>query len=743
KDSPRIWASTAHGISCFDPNTNQFQNYDLKDGLQDNEFNVRAAAREEDGRLIFGGVNGYNRFYPHELSPNKQAPPVVINGFRLNNQQVDFRNSPTLSAPIEFVDEIQLQHSDNIFSFEFTALDYTNPLKNQFRYRLQGFSDKWVDCGNEKKATFTNLPAGNYTFEVEASNNDGVWNNQSTSLRLSIKPALWASWWAKMIYFFGILSLLWFAWRTWRNRMRMQEKLRLEKLHAERYQELEQLKSQFFAGISHEFRTPLSLIIGPLEKMRKEIQSEVGQRNVEMIHRNAHRLLRLVNQLLVVAGLEEGKLHLHPSEQDLNLFIRQIIASFRPGAEEKGLELQYIGTENPVILCFDIENFEHIFYNLLANALRFTARGGKILVRTFASQTQVSIQVSDTGIGIPIEVQARLFERFYQVPGEQSAGGTGLGLALVKELTELHQGKVSVESSPGKGTVFTLVFPFQNGLKAQKVQPTQVATLPINRPKASKTTENDPEKRIILIVEDNADLRTFIRSELEQEFAILEANQGEEGLQMATEHVPDLIISDVMMPVMDGIKMSYALKSKAVTSHIPIIMLTARTAELSRIEGLQAGADDYLTKPFSATELRLRIQNRFFYLQKVAERLKAAPSELQEMSVPVKRENQFLKGVQLELEKALDNSDFSVEELAAAVNLSRKQLYRKIKALTQKTPSQFMRSFRLQKGQELLQSASLNVSQVAYSVGFSSPSYFSRCFQEEFGYSPSETKKDH
>jgi signal transduction histidine kinase/DNA-binding response OmpR family regulator len=645
-------------------------------------------------------------------------------------------------------------------------LHFGEPEKNQYKYLLENFDDDWIDAGSQRNATYTNLNAGEYVFRVTACNRDGIWNEEGASLKIIIPPPFWASWWAYSLYVMFAFGLLYGVRRYELNRTHLKNQVKLDEVKLKEREETDKMKSRFFANISHEFRTPLTLILGPTEKILSKSADDETQKQLSLVKRSANRLLGLINQLLDLSKLEEGKLELRTSKSNIVPFIKGLTMSFESIAERKDITLKVKNSSDEIEMYFDKEKMTKIMTNLLSNAFKFTPRDGQITVSLTETNTNtVDIKIRDSGIGISEEELSKLFDRFYQVDSSftREQEGTGIGLALTKELVELHRGIISVDSKLGSWTEFTVTLPVgRKHLKDEEIIEENVILSPaksgINSAKnlleineidpshfdKLSVTENDDDvnedRNILLVVEDNYDVREFIKDSLGNEFQIEEASNGEQGVRKAEQIIPDLIISDVMMPKMDGNELTKTLKNDEKTSHIPIILLTAKSEQESRLEGLETGADDYLTKPFDAKELQIRIKNLISIRRKLQEKFSTGDY------VPVKRsdekklsnlEEQFMCKVMEVIKNHLSEEEFSIEQFGKEVGMDRVQLHRKLKALSGKSPSNYLRSVRLVRARKMIEEQKGNISEIAYSVGFSSPQYFTRCFREEFGYPPS------
>jgi signal transduction histidine kinase/ligand-binding sensor domain-containing protein/DNA-binding response OmpR family regulator len=770
-DEGNLWLSTGNGLSKFNPKTKTFKNYSIKDGLQGTWFQGGAYFKNKNGEMFFGGNNGFNSFYPDSLKDNIRIPPIVITDFKLFNNSVAVGLDTTtkrsiLTKSITETNEIELTYKDYIISFEFAALDYHTPEKNKYAYILEGFDIGWNYTDVSKRfATYTNLDPGEYTFRVKGSNNDGIWNEVGTSLIIIITPPWWATWWAYAFYIIVFGSILYGVRKYEMNRMNWKNQFRLDEVKLKEREETDKIKSRFFANISHEFRTPLTLILGPIEKILSKSDDDETQKQLSLVKRSAKSLLGLINQLLDLSRLEAGKLDLKASKSNFVPFIKGITMSFESVAERKDITLKVKSANDEIEMYFDKEKMTKIMTNLLSNAFKFTPEGGQIIVTIIeSSNNSVNIKVRDSGVGISEEELPKLFDIFYQVDSLQTREheGTGIGLALTKELVELHYGTINAESRKGEGTEFTIELPVgRRHLKdAEIVEETVILSdLPIDEAEVKNlfieedsphfdklsVTENEnvieEDKNIILIVEDNADVREYIKDSLGNDFQIEEASNGEQGVRKAEDIVPDLIISDIMMPKMDGNELTRILKNDEKTSHIPIILLTAKSEQASRLEGLETGADDYLTKPFDTKELRIRIKNLINIRKKLQEKYSKGDY------VPVKREEekklsnleeQFMYKVMGVIEDHISEEEFSIDQFGKEVGMSSVQIYRKLKALTGKSPSLYIRSIRLVRAKRMIEEQKGNISEIAYSVGFGSPSYFTRCFKEEYGYTPSD-----
>ena len=761
-NSGNLWISTGNGISKFNIESETFLNFNKKDGLQGNDFNTWAYFKSSDGTMYFGGPEGINFFNPGSLGKNSYVPPIVITEFQILHKPVSIGfdtllGRVVLEKSITVTEILELAHDENIISFEIAALDFHSPEKNQYTYFLEGFDKHWIQTDAlHREITYTNLDPDEYVLRVKGSNNDGIWNEAGLSLKIIVNPPWWSTWWAYILY--GIFITLIFAGSTkfYLNREKLRTQLQLEHDHAKKLEEVDKLKSNFYANISHEFRTPLMLILGPLEKLVRKLHDEESKKQAGLIRGNANRLLNLINQLLDLSRLEAKKLKLNASRGNIAQFIKRLAKEFQSLADQRDLTLSIIIEKDTIEAYFDKEKMEKIITNVMSNAIKFTPRGGRITVKLVETDhNEIEITVRDSGIGIPHDEVKKIFDRFYQVDSSHTREheGTGIGLALTKEFVELHRGQILVDSVEDHWTEVKICLPLgSNHLNEDEiVDPVEfqvrdidsVTDLISNEFNADEIErENLIDKTIVLVVEDNPDLREYIRDDLKDLYYVVEAANGEQGLRKAEKLIPDLVVSDIMMPIMDGYELTKKLREDEKTSHIPIILLTAKSDKESKLEGLGIGADDYLTKPFDSQELLARIKNLIETRRLLQEKFGSGSvivhkKEKEKLSV---LDQQFLDRVMSVIDQHISEEEFSIEEFGRDVGMSRSQMHRKLKALTGKSASLYLRTVRLAKAKQLIEERKASISEISYQVGFSSPAYFSRCFKEEFGYTPSEAK---
>ncbi|MGQ7944322.1 hybrid sensor histidine kinase/response regulator transcription factor [Flavobacterium sp. WC2509] len=761
-DYNNLWITSNFGISRFNLKSHQFKNFDISDGLLGNEFNDGSFLKLKNGDLMFGGVNGINFFNPNNIVENAYTPPVYITSVFVNNKP--FLEKDTAENRIE------LDYDQNDFSFNFVALSYSQSNKNQYAYKLEGFDKDWHYIGNKKSATYTNIDAGNYVFKIKASNNDGLWNEKGDAIDVKIYPAPWRSWWAYLIYLILITASIYNFRKYSLLRIHEKNELRRERLEKEKMAEINQMKLQLFTNISHDFRTPLTLIMGPLERMiAKKAGDAAIQEQHENMHRNASVLLQLVNQLLDFRKSESGKLKIKASKNNIVPFVENIKLSFDELAKAKEINYTFHAASQDIEVWFDTINLKKVIYNLLSNAFKFTPNSGEIAisVSTVIEKDKkgkltdfLELVIRDNGKGIPEKKHKFIFDLFYQLDDEENARlGTGIGLALTKNIVKLHKGIIKAVSNEGEGTSFIVLLPLgikhlndsqivygsDNAIDDESSyyvgKPDYLSNTPVNEI-VEEEVNTDKSRPTLLLVEDNNELRAFIKS-IFSDYTIYEAENGQEGLDIANENVIDLIISDVMMPVMNGIELCAKIKTNILTSHIPVILLTAKTSEESQKSGYTTGADAYITKPFDAEILEIRVKNiirsRKFLIQKFKKEAILEPKELAATSA----DELFLqKAIDL-IEKNIYNSEYSIDDFISEMSMSRSVLYRKLKALTDQSITEFIRTIKLKRAGQLILKSQSSISEIAFDLGFNDLKYFRTCFQKLFNELPSQYRAKH
>jgi len=778
-DKGLVWLATDNGLTkiAIDRETHEVKrvrSYDRRDGLHGNDFTFyygQNATKTVHGELIFSGPKGFNIFHPDHIKENPHAPSVAISDVRINYEPVRLGtvDSP-LQKHIKFTEHIELPCDRNTLTFEMVALDYRAPGRNRYAYKMEGYDKAWIDNHTKRSAHYTRLPWGDYTFRVRAANSDGIWNEQGASLRITITPPWWRTGWAYVVYTLFFLGSLYALRRYETNRQQHRHQAELSRVEAERLKELDGLKSQFFANVSHEFRTPLTLILGQVESVLSQIRSEGMKQKLRMAARNGKQLRRMINQLLDLAKIDAGNMALRAAPGNIVPLLRQLTGVFESLAVQKNIALQFESQRDELSVYYEREKMESTMYNVLSNALKFTPDGGSIRVQLTVDKDPASLKrqntdrcllmtVQDTGIGIPENHLPHIFNRFYQIDASHTREqeGTGIGLALTKELVELHGGKMTLESEEGVGTTVTIRLPLgSDHLKPEQMvegapsrrasafddqEPVHSNEQPTTPPSPIPTGRPGKEREIILIAEDNADMRSYIADHLRDSYTLLLAANGEEGLAQAQEAIPDLIVTDVMMPKVDGHQLTNRLRRDQKTYHIPVIMVTARAGDEERIEGLERGADAYLTKPFSPRELQVRVRKLIEMRNQLRQRFSAAtvikPSKAEVPSM----DQAFLKQVIVVVEDHLQDPQFGLDRLAEAVNMSTSQLHRKLKAIIDQTPGQLIRGMRLQRAADLIVQQAGTIAQIAYQVGFGSQAHFTKMFRKQFGCTPTKYPK--
>lgn len=755
-DQGFVWLSHKQGISRVDRKTFAIRTFSKQDGLQSNEFAEGAIHKSTfANRLYFGGNKGVSYFSPDSIRTNNNPPKVLLTELRILNQPVEVNQQVNdrvvLTKPLYLKSSLDLRHEDKSISLEFAALHYANPAGNKYAYMLEGFDKDWIYTDASKRvATYSNLSAGDYIFKVKASNSDGIWMESPTTLAIAVAPPIWASTAAYVVYTLVFMLLLYLFYYAIRRYTKLKSKLAYEAILHEKERELHESKVQFFTNISHEIKTPLSLILSPIQQLKgwgKE-NAQV-QDQLQTMENNGNRLLKTVHQLLDIRRFETGHERLHLELADVTQLVEHVVNSFAQEAKQKKVRLKLSCKGDIPLLSIDADKLEKVCYNLLSNALKFTPAGGMIKVRVRQIDQQLVIAFIDNGAGISAEDMDRIFKPFLQ--GKSAvAGGSGLGLTYSKSLVEMHGGRLTVESRPQteryKLTVFRLFLPLGDDVLAiDRVgqEQTDAPHFSVDQT-AAQTVGGDatrtvlPRRCTLLLVEDNEEMRRYLANFFRQDYHILEAANGQDGLLMARKQMPDLIISDVMMPKVDGISFTRQVKGDILMCHIPIILLTARTLVEFEIEGLETGADDYMVKPFHLPVLALKVRNQLLALFRMQDKFKQQIAlEPTPIDMPSPDEA-LLQKILAYVEENLSDSNLKIDSVCQSIGVSRAQLYRKMKALTGYSMADLIKEVRLKRAQQLLREKKFNVSEVAYMVGFSDPEYFRKNFKAKFGFPPSE-----
>jgi len=761
-----LWISTSNGLTRINPETGEYKKYSISDGLQGQEFEANAALLSSEGKMYFGGINGFNTFLPEAIKTNSYLPHVSLVDFQIYNKKVvpGEENSP-LKEDISLTKEIRLSYKQSTFSLSFAALDFTSLKNNKYAYKLEGLDKDWNYVGDERKASYTNLSPGTYTFFVKASNSDDVWNNKGTTVRIIIAPPFWLTWWFILLALALVIYIIYAI-------LNFKRKLELERLEEKKREEIHQVQLQFFTNISHEFRTPLTLIMGPLEHLMKDYQQPAFTRYFKTMHRNTRRLMNLINELMDFRKVETGTLGLRVIEGSIGNFIAEISEEFKGLAEDKNITFEVVDNFPEEKAWFDRQILEKILLNLVHNSFKYTPDNGVITLEileslssfkpryknelvirnSFRATKYVYIRIADNGIGISADSIGRLFERYYRIT--EAHLGSGIGLAFVKSLTNLHKGDIYVYSDRHFGTEIIVAVPVgresynmeeiwaesnnQGGTRLESInRELLLYDTPTGVSESMPGASHSPEEQI-LIVDDNPELRAFLEQTLSATYQVSIAENGMIGLLKAKDEFPDLILSDVMMPEMNGIEFCKAVKEDLEIGHIPFLMLTARNALEARIEGAESGADFYLPKPISIDLLLLTIRNIFEQKRKLKERyLKDYKSDARDL-VHSTKEKEFIDRLSGIINAELKNPDLDVDFVCTAMGMSKTKLYQKIKTITGESIGEFIRSIRLKKAAQIMTHEDVLITEVMYRVGIQTQSYFSKAFKKQFGKTPSQ-----
>ncbi len=748
--SGNLWIGTSSGISCLNIATEKFTNFNISDGLISNDINLSAALILDDGWILMGSKSGLNYFDPEEIKSSEFKPPVLITDFRIFNKSLSVLNNTTLSKSILFTNEIAILYSDNVFSIHFTALDFNSPQSIKYSYMLEGFDRDWIISSESRLVTYTNLNPGRYVFRLKSTNSDGIWNDEVKTLTIIISPPWWQTYWAVALYILIFVLGVWGIIKFQVNREKLHNELKRQEFEAHHLREVEKMKSRFFANLSHEFRTPLLLIKGPLEQLISGSVKDNLTEYYQLIKRNADRLQTLIDQLLELSKLETESIPVNKQLNNLIPVIRNCIQNFYSLAKQKNINFSFNSYFGSIVFSFDRDKMEKIINNLLSNAVKYTPIDGEISVDVDLNDIDcpaiLKISVKDSGPGIPEEHIQKIFDRFYQIDDDgKRTNGFGIGLALVKELVTIQNWEINVESRINEGSKFTIsVLLSKEDLKTiydSGEDELTEAESSINNFSENRDGEFSEEKPTILFIDDSEDVRIYVGSLLKEKFNLYVCSNAKDGIEIALKNSPDLIISDVMMPEMDGTELCRKVKSDFRISHIPVILLTAKAAVEDKIEGLETGADDYIMKPFSSEELFIRIKNlieqRKLLREKFSKEILIGTDNLEINSL----DKEFIRNVNEVIEKNIQDFAFDTDKLADKVSVSRSQLNRKIKALTGLSPGEYIRNYKMKRAAQLILENNLSITQIAFEVGFSSPGQFTKAFKKHFGCLPSDFRE--
>jgi len=756
-DDKNLWISTNQGIIKYSTTRKTVVIYDQKDGLASNEFNDNAALKLDSNQFYFGSPSGATYFDARKISLNQYAPQVLITDLKIKNETV-YPNDSTeiLEKSIGYTKTITLDYDKANFSINFAIPNYIRSKNNQYSYRLTGLENNWTTTKNSE-AIYAIQNPGTYVFEVRGANNDGVWNKVPTTLTVVVKPAPWRSIWAFLLYGIviglGLYGLIWIM----KSKARLKQKLELEYLETKRIEENNRAKLDFFTNISHEFRTPLTLILGPLQQILADYNgTNEMYKKLLVIEGSANHLLSLINRLMDFRKLENDQVKLESANGNIVKFTKEIFLSFIEYAKDGGYSYTFEASEEEILVYFDRYKLERVFYNLISNAFRYTPKGGNINIKINHDHENLFIAVEDSGVGIADEHIDKIFDLFFEVPLHNNVQknynkGTGIGLSIVKNIVKLHKGNIDVTNKPTGGVVFTVTLPLGRAhlLDSEIIENFKISddiaqyTAQLETPEITEHEDIDDfvvdgEKETILLVEDHKVLRTFMKNLLKKDYNIIEAENGKIAFEKALQHVPNLIISDVIMPEMVGTELCSKIKENLKTSHIPVILLTSRSSLVYKFEGLESGADDYISKPFNLMEFKLRVKNLLNSTERLKNKFASednfVPSEITVSSL----DEELLKKAFKIVEENISNEQFDIPFFCAELGVSRTMLFLKIKAWTNYTPNEFIHEIRLKRAAQLLEQNKLNVSEVSYKVGFNNPKYFSKCFQKRYGETPSQ-----
>jgi len=762
-----LWVISENALTRFNPEKETFEYYDKK-YMQQELYFTEAAPVLENNQLLLGTDIGILKISPEHLQKSNYAPPIVFTGFKIQGTSQDL--------DINDLEELRLKPSERNVTFQFAALDYVAPESISYAYRLKGLEEKWNEVDNSRSASYINLPPGEYELQIRSTNSDGVWMEKARILPITVLPTFWETYWAWILYVVlfvlstaTIVYIILYIYR-------LRHQINIE-------QQLANIKLRFFTDISHELRTPLTLIASPVsEILEHETLTTNARKHLTLVHKNTERMLHLVNQILDFRKIENKKMKVLLEKTDVLSLLQKVMDNFRLIAEEKNINYQLETNQEAIETWIDQDKFEKIIFNLLSNAFKYTPANKSITVIANVESSRLIVSIKDEGIGIDLQKQQTLFQRFETlVKFNILQPSSGIGLSLVKELIELHCGNIEVKSQPGVGSEFTVILPMNqkvyegrentefilndgNSVPAEKkneIRPmVEIASMtditPSETAKEPNQISNEEDPVSILIVEDNVELRNFLSDILSESYRVLTATNGQEGLDQAREYIPDLIISDIMMPAMDGLDMVKNIKENREICHIPIILLSAKSSLDDRISGLEQGIDDYITKPFSATYLKIRIKSLLHQRKELQEIYWKAWSEklnntqettLEEKLTPsqpqiISYDEQFMQQVMQVMEEQMENSELTVDEFAQLLNLGRSVFYQKLKSIIGLSPVDFIREIRIKRAVQLIDSGEYNFSQVAYMTGFNDPKYFGKCFKRQMGMTPSEYKEN-
>ena len=763
-DSERLWIVSEEDLCLFNPYTEESQVFTMKEICSNLKFNEGTSLKiANPERIVFNSTKGTLYFNPDSIHNSTYIPPIIFSDFHLSERTLSPYQLGILTKSIDDMEHIELSHKYNGFNIRYAALDYKNPKRIQYAYKLEGFENNWNYVGNQQVATYTNIPKGEYILRVQSTNSDGIWSHNTKTIKITIHPSFWETLWAYLLYVLFIILIILTTTYILFTIFQLKHKVSVEK-------QITDIKLRFFTNISHELRTPLTLITGPVEQILKSGKLEEKEKEqLLLVERNTNRMLRLVNQILDFRKIQNQRMKLQVHQIDLKPFIQNIMKNFYIMADEHNIDFILDSTSELPIIWADADKLEKILFNLISNAFKYTLDYKQIYIIIKENDDKINISIQDQGIGISEKRQKRLFIRFENLneDGLFNQASSGIGLSLTKELVEMHHGTISFESEIGKGSVFTIQllkgknhfdndteFIFSDGIRTN-IEISNSKVFPENFIRETEVTL-DKEKETLLIVEDNDELRFFIKSIFFDEFNIIEAENGNVGLTKAKEYIPDIIISDIMMPDVDGLEMLRNLHDNTATSHIPIILLTAKSNIENQIEGLEHGAEDYITKPFSSSCLKARIFNLLEKRKKLQSYFSSniinTVSSLEQHAgnnenaiIHTLRPNDqnFIEKVTKVILSNIDKGDLRIEDIYGQVNMSRSVFSKKLKSITGLSPVEMLRKIRMQRAAQLIATGEFNMAEIAYMVGINDSHYFSKCFKQQYGITPTEYKERH
>jgi ligand-binding sensor domain-containing protein/signal transduction histidine kinase/AraC-like DNA-binding protein len=753
----KLWVSTSGGLSKFNPNSGYFRNYNSTDEIPISDFNEDAVLKHSSGQLFFGGFNGLLSFWPKQMMDSPITPQVMFTGLKLFNKDV-IPNDETglLTASINNTQQIKFTHKQNIFTIDFIGLNYEQFGQNQYAYILEGLESDWNYVGDKTSATYTNLSPGDYIFKVKAGNTDGVWGQDVLSINITKLPPFWKTSWAYLIYSFVAVLLFFLIRKYFLIKLNLENRLKLQRLEKEQIENLTKLKLKFFTNISHDFRTPLTLIHGPLQELKSKMGTSEMNGHINLISKNVNLMLRLINQLMDFRKLNSGNLSLNVQFEPLVPFIREVALSFKEHSKKSAINFTVntqLGNDN---FWFDKDKIEKILYNLLSNAFKHTPKHGNVAISVSTTGNDdnktIQIKVNNTGHGIEKEDIDKIFNRFYQSKNEKeySTMGTGIGLSFVQDMVKLHKGEITLKSELDKYTEFTISIPgydaytneekiYVNDIALSKQRSTDLIVDDLLNKKKEKSFKRKEasKKGTVLIVEDNIDLRNFLIHTFSPLYNVISAENGKKAIEIALKKLPDLILSDIMMPICSGTEMCRTLKEDIKTKHIPIILLTARTANSIELDSYDCGADDFVSKPFDIEVLKAKASSLMTTKANIIDFARHKVLLNQDEISKNSADEEFFIKLSEYIKENIENPKLNVKQASEDLGLSRVHLYRKVRSITGKSPVEFIRDFKLSVAAELLEKDYYNINEICYKTGFQDISYFRKCFKKKYNVSAS------